>query len=66
MDNEVQVSEFKVVTYIDLLTSVAGVPSFLLLIYRFVLKRFEKFHSDCIIYNAFVEKVKIEPNKDTK
>lgn len=39
-------AEIKVVTYIDLLTKVAGVPSFLFLVYKFCLKHFEKFYSD--------------------
>ena len=47
--------EFKVVTYIDLLTSVAGVPSFLLIIYRFLMKEFEKFYSDYRIYQTFID-----------
>ena len=47
--------EFKLVTYIDLLTSVAGVPSFLLIIYKFLMKQFEKFYSDYKIYQTFVD-----------
>ena len=39
-------AELKVVTYIDLLTQVAGVPSFLLIIYKYCLEDFEKFYSD--------------------
>ena len=31
-------SEIKVVTYIDLIASVAGVPSFLLIIYLYIIK----------------------------
>ena len=39
-------AELKVVTYIDLLTQVAGVPSFLFIIYKYCLEDFEKFYSD--------------------
>ena len=35
-----------VVTYIDLLTSVAGVPSFLFIVYQFLMKNFERFYSN--------------------
>ena len=46
MDNIVKKSEIKVVTYIDLITQVAGVPSFLFIIAQFTMKNFENFHSD--------------------
>ena len=45
-DNSVKKSEIKVVTYIDLITQVAGVPSFLFIIAQFTMKNFENFHSD--------------------
>ena len=38
-------SEIKLVTYIDLVKSVAGVPSFLLIICRFCFKQFERYYS---------------------
>ena len=45
LDNEVLISEIKLVTYIDLITKVAGVPSFLLIICKFWLKNFGSFYS---------------------
>lgn len=45
-EDSIAKSEFKVVTIIDLLTSVAGVPSFLFIIYKYFLKHFESFYSD--------------------
>ena len=45
-DNSFKKSEIKVVTYIDLITQVAGVPSFLFIIAQFTMKNFENFYSD--------------------
>jgi len=46
LDTSVKKSEIKVVTYIDLITQVAGVPSFLFIIAQFTMKNFENFYSD--------------------
>lgn len=53
LDNEVIKSEIKVVTYIDLITQVAGVPSFLLIICKFWLKKFENFYSQYQMSKTF-------------
>ena len=45
-DTSIKKSELKVVTYIDLITQVAGVPSFLFIIAQFTMKNFENFYSD--------------------
>ena len=45
-DSYIKKSEIKVVTYIDLITQVAGVPSFLFIIAQFTMKNFENFYSD--------------------
>ena len=45
-DPTIKKSEIKVVTYIDLITQVAGVPSFLFIIAQFTMKNFENFYSD--------------------
>jgi len=46
LENDIKKAEMKVVTYIDLFTQVAGVPSFLFIIYKYCLDDFEKFYSD--------------------
>ena len=46
-------SEIKVFTYVDLITSVAGVPSFLFIISQFLMKYFESFYSDLQITQPF-------------
>ena len=51
--NSVKKSEIKVVTYIDLITQVAGVPSFLFIIAQFTMKNFENFHSDLQMTQTF-------------
>ena len=48
-------SEIKVVTYIDLVKSVAGVPSFLLIICRFCFKQFERYYSSYQMSSSFPE-----------
>ena len=53
MDETYTQSEFKVVTYVDLVTQVAGVPSFLLIISKFLLKHFENFYSDLQMASEF-------------
>ena len=53
--NYVVYAEMSVVTYVDLLASVAGVPSFLLIIYKYLMKNFEKFYSNVEIYKSFKE-----------
>ena len=45
MDSQTLISEIKLVTYLDLITKVAGVPSFLLIICKFWLKNFGSFYS---------------------
>ncbi len=50
MANPVVKAEIKVVTIVDLLTKVAGIPSFLFIIYKYCLKHFERFYSDVQIY----------------
>ena len=39
-------AELKVISYIDLVAKVAGIPSFLFLVYRFFLSHFETFYSN--------------------
>ena len=58
MDDFIDQSEIKVETYVDLLTRVAGVPSFLLIIYQYLLQHFESFYSDYKMYQSFKEKKK--------
>ena len=53
LNDFVSKSEIKVETYVDLLTRVAGVPSFLLIIYQYLLKHFESFYSDFKMYQSF-------------
>ena len=53
--NEIIKSEIKLVTYIDLVKSVAGVPSFLLIICRFCFKQFENYYSSVQMSNSFPE-----------
>ena len=65
MDGFVSKSEIKVETYLDLLTRVAGVPSFLLIVYQFLLKHFESFYSDFKMYQSFKKKKK-KPEKVDK
>ena len=61
---EKKISEIKVVTYVDLITSVAGVPSFLLIIYKYFLKSFEKFYSDFKMTTIFKDNSRPEPPPD--
>ena len=56
LDNAESVSEIKVVTYIDLLTQVAGIPSFLFMICKFLMKNFEIFYSDLRMAECFQDK----------
>ncbi len=53
LSDSVVKAEIKVVTIIDLLTKVAGIPSFLFIIYQYGLKHFERFYSDVQIYSSF-------------
>ena len=51
--NSVIKSEIKLVTYIDLVKSVAGVPSFLLIICKFCFKQFERYYSSYQMSESF-------------
>ena len=57
-------SEIKVVTYIDLVTQVAGVPSFLLIICKFWLKKFENYYSQFQMSKSV--QLSQHPDKDDK
>ena len=61
-------SEIKLVTYIDLVKSVAGVPSFLLIICRFCFKQFERYYSSYQMSSQFPDHDKSPPKgqKDRK
>ena len=54
-------SEIKLVTYIDLVKSVAGVPSFLLIICRFCFKQFERYYSSYQMSSQFPDHDKSPP-----
>ena len=64
LDDFIDMSEIKVETYLDLLTRVAGVPSFLLIIYQYLLKHFESFYSDFKMYQSFKKRKKSQNPKD--
>ena len=61
--NYIMKSEIKLVTYIDLVKSVAGVPSFLLIICRFCFKQFERHYSSNQMLDSFAKGDKDENSK---
>ena len=51
--NTVLKAKIEIITIVDLITTVAGVPGLLLLISSKLLHRFEMFYTDLMIYKSF-------------
>ena len=62
--NNVIKASINIVTIVDLLTQVAGVPSFLLLISKVLLHRFEYFYTDLKIYQSFSQESESQSPQD--
>ena len=62
--NTVLKAKIEIITIVDLITSVAGVPGLLLLISSKLLHNFESFYTDLQIYKSFYHEEDADENPD--
>ncbi len=49
-------SQLKVITFLDLLSSVSGIPNFLFIVFGFWIAKFQRFYSNFQMYKSFNHK----------